>query len=218
MEAQLRAMAGRLAAGAERIGWKVGLNAAPVQRALGIERPVVGHLTSATLLEPGGAVTAAGGTRVGIEPEVAVRLGRDLRPGVTANQAGAAIATLGPALEVVDVDLPFEDVEPILAGNVFHRGVLLGPAGPPPAEGMPGIRVRVARNGADEHEAEAASAMPAPGEVVALVAGRLAECGEALRAGDTVICGSLTPIVWVEPGDEVEADFGPLGMLTLSFV
>jgi len=34
-----------------------------------------------------------------------------------------------------------------------------------------------------------------------------------LEAGDTIICGSLTPPVPVGPRDEVEVDLGPLGRL-----
>ena len=36
------------------------------------------------------------------------------------------MAGLAPALELVDLDLPFDDLEPILAGNIFQRGVVFG--------------------------------------------------------------------------------------------
>ena len=39
---------------------------------------------------------------------------------------GGEVAGLAPALELVDLDLPFDDLEPILAGNVFQRGVVFG--------------------------------------------------------------------------------------------
>ena len=41
-----------LAGGAQRIGWKVGLNFAEVEQVIGRE-PVIGHLTSHTLLSSG---------------------------------------------------------------------------------------------------------------------------------------------------------------------
>jgi 2-keto-4-pentenoate hydratase len=52
-----------------------------------------------------------------------------------------------------------------------------------------------------------------PAEVVGLIAERLAIAGEELREGQVIIAGSLTAIVFVEPGDRVEVDLGPLGSL-----
>jgi 2-keto-4-pentenoate hydratase len=54
-------------------------------------------------------------------------------------------------------------------------------------------------------------------ETVRVVSRRLALMGESLRAGQFVIAGSLTPIVPVAAGDELRADFGPLGMLAIEF-
>ena len=86
-----------------------------VQEHLGIERPVVGHLTSRRAGGGGG-----GADRrlhlAGLEPEIAATIGDD-----------GAIAAVAPAIEIVDIDLPFDDVEPIVAANVFHRGWLTGP-------------------------------------------------------------------------------------------
>jgi 2-keto-4-pentenoate hydratase len=39
--------------------------------------------------------------------------------------------------------------------------------------------------------------------------------GEELREGQVIIGGSLTPIVFVEPGDAIEVDLGRLGVLRL---
>ena len=41
----------KLATGAERVGWKIGLNIPEVQERLGLREPVIGHLTSATRVE-----------------------------------------------------------------------------------------------------------------------------------------------------------------------
>src|SRR6266508_4470699 len=37
-----------------------------------------------------------------------------------------AIASIGPAIELADVDFPPDDVEMILAGNIYNRYVILG--------------------------------------------------------------------------------------------
>jgi 2-keto-4-pentenoate hydratase len=203
---QFDALARRQASGEELIGWKVGLNATPVQQHFGITRPVLGHLTTASLIPPGSTHSLAGGVRVGVEPEVAVHLG-----------AGGKIASLGPAIEVVDLDPAITELHSILAGNVFHRGVVLGPAleGFDPA-GLDTLRAIVTKNGSVAESALFADTGEEAGDVVTLIGERLALVGEELAEGQVIIAGSLTPIVFVEPGDRIEVQLGPLGSLALS--
>jgi 2-keto-4-pentenoate hydratase len=207
LEAQMAVLAARQAAGDELIGWKIGLNLEPVQRHLGIERPVVGHLTTGASIAPGATHSVAGGARVGVEPEVAIHLGD-----------GAEIASLGPAIEVVDLDPAIEGLEEILAGNVFHRGLVLGD----PVEGaasadLDALEATVTRNGTVAERARFAETGEDPAEAVRIVAERLALVGEALRPGQVIIAGSLTPIVFVEGGDVIEVGLGPLGTLQVAF-
>jgi 2-keto-4-pentenoate hydratase len=205
LEAQFAALSAKRARGAQPIGWKIGLNLEPVQRQLGLSAPVIGHLTTESLIAPGSTHSLEGGTRVGVEPEVAIRLGVD-----------ASVESLGPAIEVVDLDPSLGALEPILAGNVFHRGVVLGPpAAGVEAADLAGIIATVTRNGEIEQQAAFAEAGEEPAEVVRLVAERLALVGEELRQGQVIIAGSLTPIVFVEPGDSIEVDLGPLGTLAI---
>jgi 2-keto-4-pentenoate hydratase len=207
LAAQLAALAEKRAAGAELIGWKIGLNAAPVQEHLGLSRPVVGHLTSRSLIEPGSSHALAGGTRIGVEPEVALHLGE-----------GERIEALAPAIEVVELDPALDELEPILAANVFHRGVVLGPRVPGVTPGdLDDLTAVVTRNGVVEQRAAFADTGERPGDVVRIVADRLALVGERLRPGEVIIAGSLTPIVFVAPGNSVEVDLGPLGRLALEF-
>jgi 2-keto-4-pentenoate hydratase len=204
MNTQLDGWRDALAApGVERVGWKVGLNAPPVMEALGIDRPVIGWIASGTALDPPGDVPTAGTTKLGAEPELAITVGAD-----------GAVAGLGPAIELVDVDQPFEDLAAILAADIFHHGVLFGPVSEP--RPLDGITARVERDGAPEAELDLAQKVD-PEETVALVRGRLEELGETLEPGDRIIAGSLTPILWAEPGAEVVLDLGPLGSVALRY-
>jgi 2-keto-4-pentenoate hydratase len=218
LEAQLRVFAERLAAGEKRVGWKVALNAPPVQRQLGISEPVVGFLSSGSRVEPGSEQPIAGARALGVEAEIALHVSRDVEPGADEDACGSAIGSIAPALELVDIDLPFEDLELILERNVFHRGFALGAEQPGRAGGdLDGIAVSLARNGEVEQSLDALDAVLDPPGVVALVAKVVAVGGERLRAGDVIISGALTPNVWPAGGDRVEVDFGPLGTLSLSF-
>jgi len=218
LEAQLRAWRSRIERGERRVGWKIGLNVPAVQERLGISEPVIGALSSGGELNPGASHSLAGGTRVGIEPEVAVHVSAAVPAGESRERAAAAIGALGAAIEVVDIDMPFDDLERILARNVFQRAFMLAPEVAERAGGdLDGVALRVRRNGVEQESARAADLLGNLADVVILVADLLAEAGEALSAGDVIISGSLTPIVWVEVGDRVEVDLGPLGMLETSF-
>jgi 2-keto-4-pentenoate hydratase len=203
LTAQASRLRERIAAGERRAGWKVALNDPRVQRALGIAAPVIGHLTSATVLDPGDPHSLAGTTRPAIEPEVAVHIGDEGR-----------IAGLGAALEIIDVDLPFEDLGAILEGNVFHRAAVLGP----PVAGvsdLAGRRARMTRGDGEQMTIDVAQAALDPAEVVRLVGGYLEAVGDALRPGDVIIAGSLVAAVPIGGDERIALEIDGLGSVSI---
>ena len=210
LERQLEGWRNLLDGGAERLGWKIGLNVPELQQRLGLSHSVIGFLTSASRLGDGSAYSVGGMDKPLVEPEVAVTLRRDVEPGAAPDEALAAIESLGPAIELVDIPSPPQDLEETLAGNVFHRAVVLGPHRQDAAVG--GVVAAVRVNGEERGSAPADVDLAA---TITLVAELLGAAGERLRAGDTIICGSLTPPVPVGPGDAVEVDLGSLGQAKL---
>jgi 2-keto-4-pentenoate hydratase len=207
-----------LAAGANRVGWKIGFNDPAVPRHLGLGGSVVGHLAPTGVVAPGATHSLRGGTRVVVEPEVAIALAADVSAGAAHATAQAAIAGLGPALEIVDLAGSFDDLERMIADNVFHRGVALGPTDPTWARrGLGGVGARLLHGGAVRESADIGAVLGDPADVVRLVADTLGAFGETLRAGDRIISGSLTRPVAVSLGDIVVADLGPLGAVEARF-
>ena len=215
MEAQLADRERRLAGGETSLGWKLGFGSAEAMEGLGIAAPLVGFLTDRSPLPSDDAARIDGWTRPVVEPELALRLGADLRPGGDRAEAAGAIAAIAPAFELVDVDTRPTDVVEILAGNIFHRHVVLaGEANVDPAE-FAGLRGSVAHNG---HERTVADPQAGTGELVGLirhVADLLGEFGASLRAGEIVICGSVVPPIGVLPGDAVAYRIDPVGAISL---
>ena len=215
MEAQLADRERRLAGGETSLGWKLGFGSAEAMEGLGIAAPLVGFLTDRSPLPSDDAARIDDWTRPVVEPELALRLGADLRPGGDRAEAAGAIAAIAPAFELVDVDPPPTDVVEILAGNIFHRHVVLaGEANVDPAE-FAGLRGSVAHNG---HERTVADPQAGTGELVGLirhVADLLGEFGASLRAGEIVICGSVVPPIGVLPGDAVAYRIDPVGAISL---
>jgi 2-keto-4-pentenoate hydratase len=195
-----------LDAGAERVGWKLGLGEA---ERIG-QGPVVGHLTTATQLEPGAAYPAGDPVALRADAEVAIELGRDVDPDAGSDAVLAAIAAYGAALEVVDLGAPPHDPERIVAANVFHRAFALGPLDRRwPAEGVEG---RLFVDGELRASAAAGHELAA---LVRSVAAILGAIGERLQAGDRLIMGSVVQVP-IAPGDRVTAELGSLGEVRLS--
>ena len=221
MRAQLALRRERLASGERPLGWKVGFGAPAALEQLGTDAPLVGFLTDRSLLAASadGSVGAdvTGWANPWFEAEIAVHMGDDLPGETDRDRAVAAIAGLGPAVELADVDPPpGSDPEEILAGNIFHRHVILGPVDPArrTAEGIGG---RVLRNGEETDRTDDPQALTGElVDVVRHVAGVLAAHGERLRAGEVIITGAVVPPLPVRPGDELVAELGPLGSLAVS--
>jgi 2-keto-4-pentenoate hydratase len=226
IERQRAAMDARIGAGETIVGWKVGLGAPSVREELGLSGPVVGFLASAAVLPSGAAVRVGGWTKPGVEPELAVHLSADVEPGATPEDAAAAIGAVGPAIEIVDVDVPLNELETLVAGDIFQRHVIVGPSDPGRAGGdVTGIHVVVTREreGTTTDEQVGVTDDPTaltggPVEIVAHVASWLGVAGERLRAGQFVNCGSTLPLVWVAAGDRLVYCCDPLGALSVSFV
>jgi len=191
-----------LHSGAQRIGWKIGLNVPTVQDKLGIDRSVVGHLTTATLLGADGAHSLAGAEKPMAEPEIAIEVGPE-----------GVVSGLAPAIEVADLDRPLEDVGQIVATNIFHRAVAIGPS--MRLSSADGIEAVLTVNG--EQIASADAGATDLGAIIALVDETLRAAGESLQAGDRIIAGSLTSPAPVKAGDHAAVDIGPIGRLEVSF-
>jgi len=220
MAKQLATRRARIAAGEQPLGWKVGLGAPPAMARLKIKAPLVGFMMQTSLVPNGGTVSFAGWHKPVAEPEIAVHMGQDLPGGADRATTIAAIAALGPAIELADLNPPPDDVEVTLAGNIYHRHVILGPPDPTRAGAkLDGLVGHVFRRGALAARQENVETLI--GEMIGIVqhvAGTLAAHGEGLRAGDVIITGSLVPPPVVEP-DETEFAYAlePIGGLRVSF-
>jgi 2-keto-4-pentenoate hydratase len=219
MAAQLGRRSERLDAGEQPLGWKVGFGSPAAMQKFGIKAPLIGFLTDRALVATGTTVSLAGWSKPAAEPEIAVHMGRDLPAGADRDTVKAAIAGLGPAIELADVNRPPDDVEHILAGNIYQRGIVVGPCDASRAGGVVGgLHGRIARNGSAFAQTSDPQALT--GELIDIVrhvAGTLAAFGETLRAGQIIITGSIVPPLWVEAGEEIAFELDPVGGVSIRF-
>ena len=209
----------RVQAGARLIGWKVGFGAAPAKEKSRIERPLVGFLLDQALLPTGASVSLTGWQMPVAEPEIALHIGRDIPSEADDAMARAAVSALAPAIEVADVDCPMDDVEAILAGDIFQRHVVIGPFDSSRAGArLDGLSAHVSRSGRAldlpaDLEANTGALIP----IVRHVAAMAAQFGDGLRAGQFVIAGSIVPPLFVAAGETVAFELIPTGAVSVAF-
>jgi 2-keto-4-pentenoate hydratase len=219
MTVQLRLRRELLKAGHKALGWKLAFGGRAAKERLGTNAPLVGFLTDRGLLASGSVVSLAGWTKPAAEPEIGVYLGKDLPGGADRATAIAAIAGLGPAIELADVDHPSDDVEGTLARNIYQRHVVIGTKDTRHAGGVVGgLTGRIIRKGAEIEKVREFEALT--GELIDIVrhtANLLAAFGEKLEAGQIIIAGSIIAPLWVTSGEELVFHLDPLTAISLSF-
>ena len=217
MAVQLAQRRARLDAGEKPLGWKLAFGAPAALERLGISGPLVGYLSERAKLPSGTTLAVAEWTKPLVEPEIAIYLGKDLPGGGDRDAACAAIAALGPALELADVARPQLDIEETLCGNINQRNVVLGLRDESRARGsVAGLVGRLRRNGAEVAVTSDPEAMT--GDLIGLVrhvADLLCAFGETLRSGQIIIAGSIMPPVWIEAGEEVVFTLDPIDTISV---
>ena len=217
MEKQLQLRRDRLNAGEKSIGWKVGFGSPAAMERLHLDAPLIGFLTDKTILPSGTKLSVANWTRPAIEPEIAVYIEKDLLGKTDRQTASSSIASVGPAIELADVFFPPDDVEMILASNIYNRHVILGRADASRTGGILNDLVgRIYRNG--NEIAKTTDLQALTGDIIDIVchiAGLLSAMGERLQAGEAIIMGSIISPIWIESTGGVQYTLDPIGSLSV---
>jgi 2-keto-4-pentenoate hydratase len=217
---QLAARAEALREGAGHVGWKVGFGAPTSLELMQISAPLLGYLTDTTVFDDGTVFDTDGWARGVVEFEVAVWMGADLGAGAGDDEAAAAVAAVGPAIEIADVDLPVgpDGIADIMAGDIFHRGVIFGARD----EGRSGLDIsgmtaHIALDGRDVATVTELEAITGSyPRIVSTVASTLASAGERLRAGDVIITGSVIPPASVDDARTFTFELAPFAPISVS--
>jgi 2-keto-4-pentenoate hydratase len=206
-----------------RIGWKIGCTTPVMQTYLGIPNPCGAGLFEGTTHQNGAVIAARDFVRVGIECEIAVRLGRDLKPGAEpfrAEDMADAVESVMAAIELVDdryADWRQTDTPTLIADDFFAAGSVLG--APRPLTELADLATLsgVTRiNGQEVGRGLGADVLGHPFAALAWLANSMAARGRRLRAGEIVLTGSLVETRWLQPGDTVEIEITGLGTVSMA--
>lgn len=209
------------ARGRRLVGRKIGLTSKVMQVATGITEPDYGAIFDDMVFENGAVIEHAQFSNVRIEVELAFVLGTDLRgPNATVFDALRATEYVVPALEILSsrIEMAGRTIVDTISDNAAMGGMVYG-GNPmaPDAIDLRWVSALLYRNETIEESGVAAAVLNHPATGVAWLANKLAQHDDYLRAGDIILAGSFTRPMWVEAGDTVLADYGPMGTISCRF-
>lgn len=219
-EIQRLVIAEKIRQGAVLKGHKVGLTSRVMQQAAGIDEPDFGHLLDSMIFTSEGAIDARRFLVPRVEVELAFILGRDLQgPGVTITDVLAATEFVQPAIEIIDSrTVTPRKVTDTIADNSACGAIVLGGRPVRPLDiDLRWVAAVLYRNGSIEESGVSAAVLGHPAQGIAWLANRLAKFDTSLRKGHIVLPGSFTRPVEVRAGDSFMADYGPLGVVPITF-
>ncbi len=199
-------------------GHKIGCTTPVMQAYLGIDHPCAGEVFAATVFDSGAEASLQRFHRLGVECEIAVRLGADLpgRPrGHGRDSVAAAVDYAMAAIELVDdryLDYRELPAALLIADDFFNAGVVLGAPAPDwRAVDLAAVEGVMTVDGVEAGRGTGADILGHPLNALAWLADHRAEVGTPLRAGEFVMLGSVVKTVWIDRPSTVMVRFEGLG-------
>lgn len=208
-------------------GYKLAYTTAASQQTNGVTEPCLGIMLANNIRNSPCTLAAADFVQLGLECEVAARLGADLPASGAPYDLGRvseAIESLMTAFEIVDIrrtpgQEPKVQFMTGVAANVFNAGVVLGePVSNWRDLDLPAAHGSMTINGELVGEGHGSDVMGHPLQPLVWLANKLPEQGLGLSAGMVIITGSIVSPKIVKPGDTASIMIEGLGGAELKVV
>jgi len=202
----------------EVVGYKIGLTTPIMQQLCGVDEPCYGAIFASELHHGRAELATRNYCRLGIETEIAVRLGEDLPQGGDHARVADAVESC-MAIEVLE-DLRHDykrlSAAAMVAGNVWNAGAVVGaPVTDWRRLDLAEAAARLTINGREIGHGKGGDVMGNPLNALAWLANKLAADGAPLRRGMVVLTGSMVPIQFPQPGDRALVEVTGLGTAEL---
>lgn len=211
----------RLLDGARIVGKKIGLTSIKVQEQFGITSPDFGILFDDMEVLNGLSLPMSETMQPKVEAELAFILGASLdAENLTIIDIINAIDYVLPSIEVVGSRIENWNIRiaDTVADNASASHYVLGHS-PKMLDDIDVVncKMEMTINGEVKSSGSGKDCMGSPLNAVLWLAKKMQSLDQPLQAGELILSGSLGPMVAVEAGDVVEAVFGGLGTVSVSF-
>jgi 2-oxo-hept-3-ene-1,7-dioate hydratase len=210
----------RIAKGARMVGHKIGLTSRAMQMASKMTEPDYGQILDDAMYNDGAQIRADRFAKPRLETELAFIMAADLEgPGARIYDVMRATEMVVPALEIIDyrTEVP-RAIADTIADNAAFAAIVVGgrPVRPMDVD-IRWVGATLAKNGVIEESGVSAAIMGHPAAGIAWLVNKLHAVHAKLKKGQIVLAGSFTRPVDIAAGDVIQADFGPLGAIGVSF-
>ena len=204
-------------------GYKIGLTTPIMQRLCGVDEPVYGAIFGNEVHHRRAELAARDYCRLGIETEIALRLGEDMPPGSAGgswrDRVAGAVESCIAAIELLE-DLHHDykrlSAPAMVAGNVWNAGIVIGaPVVDWRRLDLAQLTARLSINGREIGQGKGGDVMGNPLNALAWLAEARAAAGVPLRRGAIVMIGSMVPIQFLSAGDRAVVEVEGLGIAEL---
>jgi 2-keto-4-pentenoate hydratase len=205
------------------VGYKIGLTTPRMQQMCGVDEPIVGAILDRRMHASPARVAVGDYVRLGVESEIAVRIGKPFPAGeIASDRVLDHVDVLCAAFELVDdsaADYGRLTAATLVADNAWNAGLVTGPVISAERIGSLADRKGVLFCDGEAIDTGASSdVLGDPANALSWVVRHLARRGQALRPGQWVSTGSIVPTKFVAPGQtyRFEVEGLPPVELTLS--
>jgi 2-keto-4-pentenoate hydratase len=203
-------------------GWKIAATSAAGQAHINVEGPLAGRLLAEKAFSSGAALPFGANHMRVAEAEFAFCMARDLPPREVpyrVDEVTHAIGTLHPAIEIPNSrydDFTKVGAPQLIADNGCAHLFVLGDAADESWQALDLVAHPVrATNGAVTHDGNGGRVLGDPLVALTWLVNELSGLGITLRKGEVVTTGTCVTPLPIAAGDEVEADFGVLGKVSV---
>lgn len=207
---QASLVARRCARGERITGYKMGLTSEAKRKQMKLGSPIFGVLTDKMALGDGEKLPVDSGIHPKAEPEIFFVTARDLRGKVSLDEAHAAVAQVGAALEVLDSryqGFQYFSLPDVVADNASSwRYVLSSRTRALGDLRLDQVRMQLFVDGQLSQEAPGSAISGHPLLSLVQLCELLAAQGRSLPAGSLVLAGAATAAVQLRPGMEVKLE------------
>ncbi|MDY6945312.1 MAG: fumarylacetoacetate hydrolase family protein [Pseudomonadota bacterium] len=216
---QAEIVARALRSGSDSIaGYKVGLTSEKMQTFCGVAEPIAGRIFNSRVRASGARLRQSDFQRLGIESELALRIGKQVRPGSNVRDLIGCVDAIAAAFEVIDdreADYAHLEASSIAAENSWNQGIVLGEAVSPAGLGnLCGLEGRLLINGEQVATGSSSDVMSGPLCVLAWVSHFARETGGELQPGQWIMTGSIIATRFAAVGDTYSFQLGNLPPVT----
>lgn len=206
-------------------GWKIAATSQAGQQHIGVSGPLAGPVF-AHRVQPDGARVSLAANRMRVaECEIVFGLGSDLPARAqpyTRAEVLAAVRSLHPGIEVPDSRfLAFERAgeAQLIADCACSNDMVLGAAVPADERlgALPTLLVQAQVSDGRSPQGVGSNVLGDPVEALVWLVNEITSAGQRIEPGQFVTTGACVPPIPVQPGQDLQADFGWIGRIRASF-